>query len=43
MRPLSTLDRRTVLKAMSLAPFAVLSSGLAARAAGLLDWLWKKA
>ncbi len=39
MRPLSTLDRRTVLKALSLAPFAVLPSGLAARAetAGLIS------
>ncbi|OYU39575.1 MAG: protocatechuate dioxygenase [Pseudorhodobacter sp. PARRP1] len=38
MPPLSTLDRRTVLKALSLAPFAVLPSGLAARAetAGLI-------
>ena len=39
MRPLSTLDRRAVLKAMSLAPFAILPSGLAARAetAGLIS------
>lgn len=39
MRPLSTLDRRTVLKALSLAPLAVLPSGLAARAetAGLIS------
>ena len=39
MRPLSTLDRRTVLKALSFAPFAGLSSGLAARAesAGLIS------
>ncbi|MDZ4309718.1 MAG: intradiol ring-cleavage dioxygenase [Cypionkella sp.] len=39
MRPLSTLDRRTVLKAMSLAPLAVLPSGVAARAesAGLIS------
>lgn len=39
MRPLSTLDRRTVLKAMSLAPLAILPSGLAARAetAGLIS------
>ena len=38
MPPLSTLDRRTVLKALSLAPLAVLPSGLAARAetAGLI-------
>lgn len=32
MRPLSTLDRRTVLQAISLAPLAVMPSGLAARA-----------
>ena len=32
MRPLSTLDRRTVLKALSFAPFAALPSGVAARA-----------
>lgn len=39
MPPLSTLDRRTVLKALSLAPLAILPSGLAARAetAGLIS------
>lgn len=39
MRSLSTLDRRTVLKALSLVPLAILPSGLAARAetAGLIS------
>lgn len=39
MPPLSTLDRRTVLQALSLTPFAILPSGLAARAesAGLIS------
>lgn len=32
MRPLSTLDRRTVLQAISLAPLAIMPSGHAARA-----------
>ena len=32
MRPLSTLDRRAVLRALSLAPLAILPSGLAAQA-----------
>ncbi len=39
MRPLSTIDRRTVLKALTLAPLAMLPGGLATRAetAGLIS------